>query len=433
MRDAVLTVKAVTPLALRAHRSAEESATLREIPGSTLLGALAAAHRRLWPATGLPGADGQDGTASRKNEEEFAAFFLSGKVQVGTAYPAVFRTENLTAAMTAVVSPLPLTARSCKRWPGFRADADVDHLTHGVSDHLLPWLIFTLGGEAHVAALDAVRDCGYLSAGGAAPCGAALDIIAGYYRRDSQGHRGRAQETLIVRTHTGINRTTGTVEPRILFSRQAIDAGTLLQTRVFLDDSVVQAWWTFIQDAAERGLWRVGTGRTRGMGLLRLASVGLKQPSAPAATSAAIADRLAAFASHLESAAQRVTLDLGQKTFVPLTLHADLLLRDHLLRWRTCLGADVLAAQGLPGAELVFHTARTVRVMGWDGQRGLPYADAVGIARGSVFVFAFSTPPDLAALASLQEQGLGLRKEAGFGRLVVADPFHWEAAEVMYP
>jgi CRISPR-associated protein Csx10 len=112
-----------------------------------------------------------------------------------------------------------------------------------------------------------------------------------------------------------------------------------------------------------------------------------------------------------------------------LTLTADLLLRDRLLRWRLRLDEQVLADAGLPDATLVYHAASVRRVLGWNGLLGLPREDALAIGMGSVFLFRFPNPPALAALYHLEANGLGERTVEGFGRLTVADPFPWEVNE----
>ena len=59
----------------------------------------------------------------------------------------------------------------------------------------------------------------------------------------------------------------------------------------------------------------------------------------------------------------------------------------------------------------------------------MPRADEAAVAMGSVFLFGFSTPLDkqkVTALLRMQDQGVGVRRREGFGRVVVASPFHWE-------
>jgi len=399
--DIALRLECATPVALRARRNNEESATLPYIPGATLLGALAAAHQILRPG----------------ERDEFAAFFLAGHVSMGNAYPATF-TQAALVRSNNLVAPLPLTAQSCKRYPGFLSQDDVDHPQHGVFDHLLPWLRFALSAETDHSGLEAQKDC--------ARCAAPLAPIAGYYRRNARGAGFRSRAPLVLHTHVGIDRATGTAQEGILYSRQALDQGTVLQAhlRVAADAGApAGGLQQFIADVNKEDLWRVGGGRTRGLGLLRhLHSATL---TSPYGTAADIRQRLDDFNRRLRAAAPAA----AQAHYVPLTLRSDLLLPDHLPRWRTCLDGEALADHGLPGAQLAYHVAHVSRVRGWNAVQGLPRLDALAIAQGSVFVLAFAAPPDIAALERLQRDGMGVRRDGGYGRITVADPFHHGATD----
>jgi CRISPR-associated protein Csx10 len=119
-----------------------------------------------------------------------------------------------------------------------------------------------------------------------------------------------------------------------------------------------------------------------------------------------------------------------------LTLESDALLIDSYLRAKTGLDSVTLAAAlgGIPAEELrpVVHFSGTRMVHGWNIALGLPKPDALAIVKGSTFLFAY-TGREVArlqtALGRLEEEGIGLRRGEGFGRLVVCHPFHWEVRE----
>src|SRR5262245_40476088 len=96
---------AQTPLSFRAGRNPARSETLPYVPGTALLGGLAHAHYEL-----------------RHDPEEFSAFFLQDGAHFGNCYPACFSTPLLTGEAHPVL-PIPLTARSCKRFSGFKFNA----------------------------------------------------------------------------------------------------------------------------------------------------------------------------------------------------------------------------------------------------------------------------------------------------------------------
>ena len=107
------------------------------ISGTTLLGSLAALHRLAHPGD----------TAT------FERLFLSGQVQFPDLYPASFQHNDFNKASNLPVYPLPKTAQSCKRFPGFQLlkGEEVDDERHGVRDNLLDWAAFTLGSKANKA------------------------------------------------------------------------------------------------------------------------------------------------------------------------------------------------------------------------------------------------------------------------------------------
>lgn len=397
-----LTLRAATPLALRAGWERDEADTLAYIPGSTLLGALAGAHRLLFP----------------KQDEQFNAFFLRDQVSYGNAYPASFRHGDLDVQCTLPVVPLPNSARSCKRFGGFRDDADAANTCHGASDHLLPWAVFALSGGEKIAPLKDVQEC--------PQCFSPMDRFTGFYRQGGDSRLGKAKERRRLQTRTGISRLRGTVAEGILYQRQVLAQGSVFSTTIGVTPDLADSLAAFIEDAAQSGLLRVGTGRTRGLGRLGVTeTIPLGEPADAGAT---IEGRIAAFNRDLRMLARTYSLS-APDYYVPITLTSDLLLPDALGRWRAQLDTETLAAAGLPGARLLHVAAGTRRLMGWNSLLGLPRPAAHAISMGSVFLFAFDQRPDFAALARLEQDGLGHRRAEGFGRLRVADTFHWKVNE----
>ena len=76
---------------------------------------------------------------------------------------------------------------------------------------------------------------------------------------------------------------------------------------------------------------------------------------------------------------------------------------------------------------------RHERVRGWHAAHGLPRQDELAVSRGAVFAYLFQG--DAAARAALRERldglqrdGIGARRNEGFGRIVLSDSFHWTFA-----
>ena len=72
-----LIVSSESPLNIRVSRSTASFETFRYIPGTTLLGAFASAHRK-----------------TCNDETEFTRFFLSGEISFSNLYPANFQASE---------------------------------------------------------------------------------------------------------------------------------------------------------------------------------------------------------------------------------------------------------------------------------------------------------------------------------------------------
>lgn len=177
MSSVRVNLTAKTPLSFRKGRDLAQAETLDYVPGNALLGALAEIHR-------------SSGSASN----QFADFFLSGAVQYANLYPAKFEAKALQRVELPVL-PLPRTARSCKRFEGFRFDS-----CHGVTDALIQLLLFELSDQTNCQVMEEVMKC--------PSCFEPLNELPGFYRRGSQPDQIGKSDTKSnhgLRTRTGIN------------------------------------------------------------------------------------------------------------------------------------------------------------------------------------------------------------------------------------
>lgn len=128
---------------------------------------------------------------------------------------------------------------------------------------------------------------------------------------------------------------------------------------------------------------------------------------------------------------------IGEDIFFTVGLDSDMILQDEYLRYPTCLEPSHLAAELPPGsserdalskAVLVASSAAVRTIGGWNHKAGLPKADELAISMGSVFLYQVPSgrKDDLIpALKALEENGVGIRKNEGFGVVYICDPFHW--------
>lgn len=399
----VLVVKNRMPLSLRGSFAKEDVATLTYIPGTVVLGGLAAAHHRL----------GRDAP-------EFADFFLSQKVSFGNLYPANFKQRDFKPE-TRPMAPLPMTARSCKRFKGFRFQSDDDKERHGVVDQLIPWSVFALSGQRAVDVLgaDVHRLCGEPG------CELERDRFdEGFYRQGRTPEAWGCSDILRrLITRSGVNRQRGAVHEGILYNREVLAEHQTFWGTVESDDAdLLTEVTTFIKDASAQELLYVGNNKSRGFGKV---SVTVRKPFVPPDTVETLAERVRGFTDRLKTEAGKYGVPADDDLYIPVTLHSDMILRDALLRYQSDLRPADMQIQGLTP---VYQATDQRPFLGWNRFLGLPKTRQQAIMMGSVFLFGYSGPADAALwqkLLQVQTQGIGERRAEGFGTVRIADPFHF--------
>jgi CRISPR-associated protein Csx10 len=305
-----------------------------------------------------------------------------------------------------------------------------------VRDTLFAWAFFALQPSDDPQAIKALQEqrfCQFQS------CGAPMEGIAGYYARQGgtfhlADYRGRRR----LQTHTGIDRLRGTVQEEILYNREVFDEGTCFWGLLKASDEEAPLLQRFIEEVGHSGMVRIGTGRTRGLGTVELTLTPLQDPSM---SFAGFRERLLTFdrklKDYLASYAVPVLRKSEEPFYFALTLYSPTILCDEFLRYRGRIDETALAELlGPPFTRedvRCLHTAAALhRVTGWNDLWGLPRTNEIAIERGSVFLFACwehsGTGLDrlIEALFRLEEGGIGRRRNEGFGRVRVSDPFHFE-------
>ncbi len=402
-----VTATAKTPLSFRSGRNNSDASTIDYIPGSALLGALVNAHHTMRPDNSA----GLDG------------LLLADATQFGNLYPT-----DASTADSLPVYPFPRTAHSCKRFGGFYSDSQPDDQRHGMHDHLLPLALFKVNGQQRSALLREWRHCQFKDERAIECRELRSPQKQGYYcRGENAWYSFEVREML--RTHNGISRQRGAVQESILFSRSVLAPESCFWGTIAVDNDRAATLKKFVEEASQAGMIRVGSNRSRGMGRIELMLTEFDADTPPK-----LAERLNTFNQHLAQEAATHNISLEFPTYVPLTLTADAILIDHLLRYQTVLTAGYLAEEyGLAGGDLVYSNAASQRVMGWNSLFRLPKADELAMVKGSVFLFGFEAVIDddfIEKLFKLQEAGIGLRRREGYGQLLVANPFHWEVNNV---
>lgn len=376
-----LKLRLCSPLAIHQSRSGTQYIkTLDYIPGTALRGALAETylHRR------------------GKPDETFFALFLSDKVRYGDLWPAI---GNETSVL------IPATAQACKRFK-------LEHIKSFRDSLLDTW--GTENGHDKCPEPE---------------CGENYDRVSGYLVNSSSTntlvHRNR------LRINTAIARSTGTVAPEMLFTQHTLHGvqykdnnkqeiffqGTLLLADASLQDELGQ-----LLSKGKR--FSLGAGRSRGLGEVIIESW------QECATKNNLPERWKRF----NETAWLAGGD-DKKFYFSLTLLSHLALRDEFLL--PVLGNITPFHLGLPeGVEWVRYSSgqpviflNEVTIAGWNAVQGLPKPDTVALSRGSVLFLQCDQKQERAVLDRLiqiEAEGLGERKEEGFGRIAVCYPIHYE-------
>ncbi|MBX5458967.1 MAG: hypothetical protein IRZ31_18895 [Thermogemmatispora sp.] len=430
MKTFALLLEARSPLAIRADHAPSGFGCLDYLPGTSLAGGLASLFRLLYP----------------NERDEFKRLFLSGRVQ----FPDLLLTPLITSGdeqnemqqeiPLSPVYPLPRTAQSCKRHPGFQGDngRKQGESGHGVRDALFAWAIFALQPDDEPQAIKALK-----SQRSCEVCKAPMQSITGCYARHGTAfqladYRGRRR----LQTHTGIDRLRGTVQEEILYNREVLDEGTCFWGLLKASDEEAPLLQRFIEEAGHSGLVRVGTGRTRGLGAVELTLTPLQEASA---SWEHFRERLLTFdrklkdylATYKAPEPRKSQGQRGEPFYFALTLCSPTILCDEFLRYRGRIDEAALAELlGPPFTRedlRALHMAATLhRVTGWNDLWGLPRPVEYAIERGSVFLFAYWMRGDadrdelIKALFRLEEEGIGRRRNEGFGSVRISDPFHFE-------
>ena len=412
-----LIVSSESPLNFRVSRSTASFETLKYIPGVALLGAFAAAHRKI-----------------HDDPTEFTRFFLSGDIYFGNLYPANFQQREF--ADTALkgnsfpIKPIPNTARSCKRFSGFNFKAaEGDEERHGVMDSLIDWGLFALSNQAKIEILDSRRTCTYTDKHG--KCEELLDAFSSFYRRGEDATQiGQSKVKTRLLTRTGISRETGTVQEGILYNREVMNEGqSFWGTMSFADKSLYDDFYDFAEEIGDKGILRVGNNLTRGLGKLGVPQIEDLNPE----DVASFKKRVDGFNEKFRTDAKTYGVDLSHQFYFPITLQSDAILLDSQMRYQMVLDGDYLhCIWDLKDIELVYQNAGQRCVIGWNSLWGLPKAAEWAISMGSVFLFRYSGTIDdhfYQKLYDIEQIGIGERRTEGFGQVTVADAFHWEVNE----
>lgn len=411
MKRYLLEATLMAPLVVRRDRQSERSEGVTSVSGTLVRGALAQAYLQ----------------RSGRPDDAFHRLFLDeASCRFGPLDPAT--------------CSLPLTALSCKRHPGFHPKG------HGVVDQLWARIGLALAGPGdHMTNWRRCRICPN-----------DLKNFGGFWEpREGGGATPQALRHL-VDVHVGIDRACHTAAEAIFYALEAIDPVTDEsdeKSRRHNVPTVLRGWILADDDGHRilcdlltrtRGEVTFGHARTRGYGrvLLKLT----KSPAVVTETWDVWSAELIQFLAGKPFGVAE--LDAGRDFLFGLSFPAGAVLVDELLRY-TLDPADMVSwlaplpapddirrvaervGRSVDGGELrcVAAVTKHERVRGWNAAHGLPRQDEWAVSRGSVYAYWFRGDASQRAalkarLKRLQDDGVGARRNEGFGDVRVSDDFH---------
>ena len=407
--------------------------TAHHIPGSMVRGCLGATLHANLP-------DGHDSQTCTEPTCLFCSIFRDEQIRFGFAYYRRGRDRG--------VWPAPLTARSCKQEPGYLNDPD--HRGHGVFDFLLSDLAWSLSQDPHFFDTTTRQQLNLVTPDWAAQKNAAeyqlrlsscshngcqqtlkpLSASLQYYQVEQNGGQTAIDSVLLPtierRTHVGINRARMVAEDGLLFTETVLDfVDTGVSNNQFgCTVTVPQSLAKAFADALPQQT-AIGRGRSRGYGDIRIKLVPTREPYP------SIPDRINAMQTAWHSAWKPYSQSPPAGRLITLTLRAPAILSDEGLPTRFPRPLAV----GLPAETIPLRAwARTAVVGGWNQATKLPRPTRQAVRAGSTFAYVVpdTVPIDTlhAALAQIEQNGIGEERGQGYGETAVCATFHSQKARL---
>lgn len=403
MNKVPVTAKLLAPVVIKRDRQSERSESVHSVAGTIVRGALAALYLQ------------RHGQADAK----FNRLFLNeASCRFGPLDPGP--------------KHFPLTAASCKRER--TEHALVDQLWFRIAQH-------HLAGYVAEDAATAWRQC--------RKCEADLKGHDGFWEQKNDRPCDMSSNHHVA-AHVGIDRQTATAAESIFYTLESmLPSGEEVDLYGWLmaDAEALAVLEQLLQDEGHR--ISVGHHRTRGYGDVRLK---LGEP-VDRDDSQSHAENWRQWSRDLIAflGSQPLSVpDLDPENFYfSLSFPTSAVFVDRFLRY-TIDPADMVPwLPAMPSGDVAFPlkdrpshqlpsggtvrwitaVTRHERLRGWNAAHGLPRQDEWAIERGAVYVYCFQGTAEerealIEQLATLSKDGVGLRRNEGFGTVMVSDDFH---------
>jgi CRISPR-associated Csx10 family RAMP protein len=220
----------------------------------------------------------------------------------------------------------------------------------------------------------------------------------------------------------------------MLYAIDALQEGQSFAGEIWFANKALSAEFAALVDTKT---CYIGADRTRGLGRVELTkSTCVARPE----ENEEIRRRWQFFNQEI---AHRTGESVDSTRFFCVTLLSDCIVTDDFLRYQSFIRPEDFARmaqtagadEALQQYELFLSFTATHLISGWNiaPEARLPKEDDVAIAKGAVFVYCRKAEVTSAQVksdalprlfASITRNGIGLRRNEGFGRIAVCDPFH---------
>ena len=408
VRRIPITAKLLAPIALKRDRQSDRSGSVRSVTGTAVRGALASLYLQY---------HGQaDDTFNRLFLNEASCRF--GPLDPGPKH-------------------FPLTAASCKR-EGVK-HALVDQLWYRIAQHYMSGLV-------EDSAESTWRQCGREQ------CQADLKAHEGFWEEHGNNSLGEMnKDRQHVATHVGIDRQTTTAAESILYTLESTlpsNEKKDLYGWILTDDEAREEIKELLK--SENCRISVGHHRTRGYGDIRIQldeAVEEANFQSDMKNWEQWSTELIAF---LSSSPLSIPID-PENFYFSLSFPTGAIFVDKFLRYSLDPATMLSWLPLMPSVDNAFpignrpvhelSSGGTMQwiasitkhelIRGWNAAHGLPRQDEWGVARGAVYVYCFHGTTEermefIQHLSTLSRDGVGLRRNEGFGMVVVSDDFHYQ-------
>ena len=328
------------------------------------------------------------------------------------------------------ILPLPLSALTCKRDSGFRAEPHRKNRGHGVVDTLLPQLAYQLFEKTSTRfSVPFTLTCSV--------CGDRMEPMSGFYSVYRDGSTERYVQTrprYHAQTKVGLSRYRRAAAEQMLYTASALSPvaeppekkgggnALVFMGRVHGEREEVKALINAVNHVA------IGALHTRGYG--RVTAEEAEVTGLPD-----IAERVRQFNGTLIQCWQdikrlAVNADELPEKLEGVYFSVDLLAPGVFRQKGTPSLVPTLRINGQILAPLFWMT-RPGFASGWSTGWGLPKPTDLAAQMGSVYVFRWEGELEslVPALERLESQGIGERCDEGFGECLICHPFHQEVKE----